>query len=126
MINNITFSAGCLIVLVLMVSAIAEAADLRLYTANKQLQQRKITMIRNTDEAGCHNLIKRRRVYRAAQVGFASCTLYSEKDCEQGSEIEVQWKNKDTPVTEFSRGALWFLPGKRGEKTASWKCVEEP
>lgn len=124
--NKFTFLLCCLAIAALMVSVQAGAANLRLYTANKSMQQRKISMIRDTDEAGCHNMIKRRRVYRAAQIGFASCTLYSEKDCEQGTEIEVQWKNKEQPVTEFSRGAMWFLPGKRGEKMASWKCVEEP
>ena len=124
--NKFTFSAGCLVIVALVVAAQASAANLRLYTANKQLQQRKISMIRNTDEPGCHNLINRRRVYRAAQIGFASCTLYTEKDCEAGTEIEVRWKNKKSPVTDFSRGAMWFLPGNRGEKMASWKCVEEP
>lgn len=109
----------------LVLSDVASSADLRLYTANKLLQQRRITVIRDTDEPGCHNLIKKRRVYRAAQIGFATCTLYSEKDCEAGTEIEVRWKNKKKPKTAFTRGARWFLPGERGAKMASWKCEGE-
>ena len=106
-------------------SGLAYAADLRLYTANKLLQQRQISMVRNTDEPGCHNLISRRKVYRVAQIGFKTCTLYAKKDCESGSEIGVSWKNKKPPVDDFTPGARWFLPGERGSKMASWKCDED-
>lgn len=82
-------------------------------------------MIRNTDEPGCHNLFNKRRVYRAAQIGFATCTLYAEKDCEAGTEIEVRWKNKGEPKIAFTRGARWFLPGERGAKMKSWQCEGE-
>ena len=91
-------------------SDLAVAADLRLYTANKLLQQRRISLVRNTDEPGCHNMITKRRVYRVAQIGFDTCTLYARKDCEVGTEISVSWKNKKDPVTEFTQGARWFLP----------------
>ncbi len=104
----------------------AAAADLRLYTANKLLQQRRVSMVRNTDEPGCHNLITKRRIYRVAQIGFETCTLYSKKACEAGTEIAVSWKNKKEPVSEFTQGARWFLPGERGAKMASWKCDENP
>ena len=106
-------------------SAVASAADVRLYTANKLLQQRQISLVRNTDEPGCHNLITRRKVYRVAQIGFKSCTLYAKKDCEVGTEIGVSWKNKKPPVNDFTSGARWFLPGERGSKMASWKCEED-
>lgn len=82
-------------------------------------------MVRNTDEPGCHNLITKRRIYRVAQIGFEFCTLYSEKDCEEGAEIAVSWKNKKEPATEITPGARWFLPGERGSKMASWKCDSE-
>ena len=110
----------------LIASDMAAAADLRLYTANKLLQQRRVSMVRNTDEPGCHNLITKRRVYRVAQIGFETCTLYSKKACEAGTEIDVSWKNKKEPVNAFTQGARWFLPGKRGAKMASWKCDEKP
>ena len=78
------------------------------------------------DEPGCHNLISKRRVYRAAQIGFATCTLYTKKDCATGTEIEVNWKNKSDPVTAFTPGARWYLPGTRGSKMASWHCEAAP
>ena len=120
------FTAIWTITAVLIAGDMALAADLRLYTANKLLQQRRVSMVRNTDEPGCHNLITRRRLYRVAQIGFETCTLYSKKDCEAGTEIAVSWKNKKGPVSEFTQGARWFLPGERGAKMASWKCDENP
>jgi len=111
---------------ILIAGDMALAADLRLYTANKLLQQRRVSMVRNTDEPGCHNLFTKRRIYRVAQIGFETCTLYSKKDCEDGTEIGVSWKNKKEPVYAFTQGARWFLPGKRGAKMASWKCDENP
>lgn len=118
-------SISLLLATVIIDGAAASAADLRLYTANKLLQQRRISMVRNTDEPGCHNLITRRKVYRVAQIGFETCTLYAKKDCEAGSEIGVSWKNKKSPVHDFTPGARWFLPGERGSKMASWKCEED-
>ena len=67
----------------------------------------------------------RRKVYRVAQIGFKTCALYAEKDCEVGAEIGVSWKNKKAPVNDFTPGARWFLPGERGSKMASWKCEED-
>ena len=115
-----------ILAVVLAAGDMAMAADLRLYTANKLLQQRRISMIRHTDKPGCHNLITKRRVYRVAQIGFATCTLYSAKSCEAETEIAVSWKNKKDPVNDFTQGARWFLPGERGSKMASWKCEGEP
>ena len=104
---------------------LASAADFRMYTANDLMQQREITFVRNTDEPGCHNLFTKRRVYRVAQIGFENCTVFSEKDCEEGTEIPVSWKNKKEPTTVFTRGARWYLPGERGSKMGSWKCEGE-
>lgn len=123
--KTFVFSISVLLAAALFDAAVASAADLRLYTANKLLQQRRVTMVRNTDEPGCHNLITKRKIYRVAQIGFKTCTLYARKDCEAGTEIGVSWKNKKDPVTEFTQGARWFLPGERGSKMASWKCEED-
>lgn len=120
-----TAYVSLLLAAILFGNGISQAADLRLYTANKQLQQRRISIVRNTDEPGCHNLISKRKVYRVAQIGFKSCTLYSEKNCEAGTEISVSWKEKKPPINDFTPGARWFLPGKRGSKMASWNCVAE-
>lgn len=115
----------CLLAVCLALPVPGEAADFRLYTANKLLQQREVSMVRNTDKPGCHNLITKRRIYRVAQIGFEACSVYTESDCEAGTEIEVSWKNKKTPTTTFTRGARWYLPGERGSKMKSWKCEGE-
>lgn len=125
MTNRSLFAAACLVVLGLTIHNLASAANFRMYTANKLLQQRQVTFVRNTDEPGCHNLIKKRRIYRVAQIGFETCTIYAVKDCEAGSEIPVSWKNKKDPTLSFTRGARWFLPGKQGSKMRSWKCEGE-
>ena len=119
------FASACLGILGLTSLGLAGAADFRMYTANKLMQQREVTFVRNTDEPGCHNLFKKRKIYRVAQIGFETCSVYSEKDCEEGSEIPVSWKNKKDPVTSFTRGARWFLPGERGSKMRSWRCEGE-
>lgn len=109
----------------LMLPVWVHAADFRLYYANKLLQQREVTFVRNTDEPGCHNLFTKRRIYRVAQVGFATCAIYTERDCEAGTEVEVNWKNKSEPTTVITPGARWYLPGERGTKIKSWMCEGE-
>ena len=125
MVLNKLFASVCLVILAFTSLNLASAADFRMYTANKLMQQREVTFVLNTDEPGCHNLIKKRRIYRVAQIGFEACSVYSKKDCEEGTEIPVSWKNKKDPVTSFTRGARWFLPGERGSKMRSWKCEGE-
>ena len=125
MAHKILFVPACLGIVALTFWNLVSAADFRMYTANKLKQQREVTFVLNTDEPGCHNLIKKRRIYRVAQIGFETCTVYSEKDCEEGTEVPVSWKNKKDPVTSFTRGARWFLPGELGSKMRSWKCEGE-
>jgi hypothetical protein len=115
----------CVLIAMNVAVGTALAADFRLYYANKLLQQSKVSMVRNTDKPGCHNLFKKRRIYRVAQVGFETCAIYAEKDCAAGTEIEVRWKNKKAPTTTITPGARWFLPGERGSKMGSWKCEGE-
>ncbi len=119
------FTIPLVLTVALLGSDVSLAADLRLYTANKQLQQRRVSLVRNTDESGCHNLITKRKIYRVAQIGFKSCTVYAKKHCEVGTEIGVSWKNKKPPINEFKPGARWYLPGNRGANMASWKCEED-
>lgn len=104
-------------------SASLQAADFRIYRANKQLQQDRV-LARNEDEPGCHNMLLTITVYRVAQIGYEYCTVYSERDCESGSEIPVTWKLEDAPVKQFTQGARWFLVGEnpRGHKMGSWYC----
>lgn len=100
--------------------------EIRFYKVNKHAQQERVALVRGVDEPGCHNFILNPKVHRVAQIGFKSCTLYSESDCETGSELSVSWKRKKKPTTSLTPGARWFLAGERGTKVASWRCEREP
>lgn len=114
------------IVLILVLTtayASVQAADFRIYRANKQLQQDRVLAL-NEDEPGCHNLLLTLKIYRVAQIGYEHCTVFSEKDCEAGSEVPVSWKREDEPVKKFTQGARWFLVSDdpRGHEMGSWYC----
>ena len=106
-------------------AAAAERQEIRFYKVNKNLQSDRIWFTKKKGRApGCHNFLKKTRVYKAVQFGFESCTLYSKKACAAGSEIAVTRKKDPTPLTQFSQGFGW-LPAsehKRGVKLRSWSC----
>lgn len=99
------------------------ATDFRIYRANDQLQLDQVPAL-NTSEPGCQNMLLGLRVFRVAQIGFEHCTVYAEKDCREGTEVPVSWKQENEPVTEFTQGDRWFLVGDepQGHKMGSWYC----
>lgn len=101
----------------------SQPTDFRVYRANEQLQLDRIPTL-NESEPGCHNMLLGLRVYRVAQIGFEHCTVYAEKDCREGTEVPVSWKQNDEPVTQFTQGDRWFLVGDdpRGHTMSSWYC----
>lgn len=111
-----------LVALLALTSVAVQAADFRIYTANKLLQQRRAFSFSDADKPGCHNLPFGQRVYRVAQIGFERCFIYAEKDCKPGNELKVSWKNEREPALEITPGARWYLEGERGSKMGSWKC----
>lgn len=102
----------------------SQAADFRIYRANDQLQLDQIPIM-NENEPGCHNMLLTLRVYRVAQVGFDHCTVYAEKDCREGAEVPVSWKEEDAPITQFTQGDRWFLVSDhpQGHDMGSWRCA---
>lgn len=100
--------------------------EIRFYKANKYLQQDRVSLVSGADSPGCHNFLLATRIYRVAQIGFQTCSLYAEKDCAAGSEVPVRWKQTKKPVTEFTQGARWFPEGEQGVEARSWRCVALP
>lgn len=101
----------------------AWAAEFRAYRANEELQLDRIPTL-NEDEPGCHNMMLGFSVYRVAQIGFEYCAIYSEKDCQAGTEVPVTWKKEKAPVKQFTQGDRWFLVSeeRRGRSVGSWYC----
>lgn len=110
--------------IVLLASAAATwAADFRIYRANKSLQIDQVPAF-NEDEPGCHNMLLGLTVYRVAQIGYEYCTVYAEKDCQEGTEVPVSWKEEEAPVKQFTQGDRWFLVSDdpQGHEMGSWYC----
>ena len=100
--------------------------QIRFYKVNNKEQTSRIMFTaRKGKQAGCHNFLKKTRVYQANQFGFASCRLYAAKDCAEESVIEVNRTRDETPVTQLSQGFSWFpiSEHKRGVKLRSWSCT---
>lgn len=99
--------------------------EIRFYKANRQLQTDLIWFTRKKGRLpGCHNFLKKTRVYIAKQIGFKHCTLYTKKGCEKGSELTAKRKKDDSLVTELSEGYSWLTTSehKRGARIRSWVC----
>ena len=98
-------------------------AEIRIYRANEELQLDRVPTL-NENEPGCHSMLLTLRVYRVAQIGFEYCTVYAQKDCREGTEIPVSWKNEEAPVKQFTQGDRWFLVSDhpQGRDMGSWYC----
>ena len=74
---------------------IADAAQRRasitFYHINKLGQQYEVRIVRNTDEPGCHNFLKKTSVFRVGQVGFEYCEVFSDKACQADSAVTATW-----------------------------------
>lgn len=100
--------------------------EIRFYEANKHLQTDRVSFNKKKGKTpGCHNFLIRTRVYQANQIGFETCTLYSQKDCAQDSQVQVNRSKDETPVTALSQGFSWFPidEDKQGAILRSWECT---
>jgi hypothetical protein len=105
--------------------ALAIDPDIRFYKANKRLQQDRILDFGKGDEPGCHDFLKSTRVHRVANYGYKYCVLYAERNCLEGSEMSVRWKEDAETKVELTQGARWFPVREdiRGSKVGSWNCI---
>lgn len=103
----------------------SERQEIRFYKANRQLQTDLIWFTRKKGRLpGCHNFLKKTRVYITKHIGFETCTLFTKKDCAEGSELTATRKKDDSLVTKLSEGYSWQPTSdhKRGARIRSWSC----
>jgi len=105
-------------------------ASIRFYTVNSQNQQRDLYLLPNRNRAGCFNLPLSVDVYRVAQIGFVSCSVYSDSNCDPATAHMMYWSgkarkdpNKKKPTTLMTEGAMWRIEGTREAALRSWECV---
>lgn len=99
--------------------------SIRFYKANKQLQADRVQMTGgDTDKEGCHNMLKKTRVFKALQIGFSTCSLYQDKNCAVASLVPVQSEKQLHSSYILKEGVTWLPEGEdeRGVKVASWYC----
>ena len=99
--------------------------QIRFYKINKHEQTARIKFTAKKARApGCHNFLKKTRVFKAIQFGFESCELFSKKDCPIGSEIRVTRDKNPEPTNKLTQGFGWLPDSEhaRGAKLRSWSC----
>lgn len=109
----VTFLAGSL-----PFTAVAESKSIRFYELHKRDGEKRMRA-KNTDEAGCHNFKRDIELHRVGLIGFAWCTVYSEKNCAEGSEIPALWAGKRYRLVDFdtTKPQIRLLRGSRWEFT---------
>lgn len=102
---------------------------IRFYKANKQLQASQVQLTGgDIDQAGCHNMLKKTRVFKTLQIGFSTCSLYQEKNCTIGSVVPVQSEKRPYSTYLMHEGVAWFpqdAENDRGVSVASWSCRDK-
>ena len=105
-------------------------AHIRFYTINKDNQLSEAPVLRDSSQPGCHNFRFNFKLYRAAQVGFSSCTIFRASNCLAESALIMEWKGEKLnqkskrrqPTHLITPGALWHLPNNTQKKVSSWFC----
>ena len=108
-------------------SALAnERQTIRLYKANKDgITQALRFTASKARKPGCHNLIRKTRLYSTVQFGYEVCHVYAKKSCDADSIMSFHIeKEPETHTSDLIEGYSWYPVGehKRGEKAKSWYC----
>ena len=93
----------------LLISSLANAAEIRLYTIDKFGRQDTVNLWLKGDKPGCHNFRKPREIFRVAVIGKGACAIYAEPDCAPQSKLAAQWKNRKTATTLLTPGSRWLF-----------------
>ena len=107
----------------------APRSEIRFYTINSLDQQRELSWLPKRQAEGCFNLPVSLRLFRIAQIGFTSCSVYHGKDCAAVHTHPMVWSgksrnnsNKQVPTFRMTEGAMWFFSRGRKAEVRSWQC----
>ena len=107
----------------------APRSEIRFYTINSLDQQRELSWLPKRHADGCFNIPLSLRIFRIAQVGFTSCSVYRGKNCEAVHIQPMVWSgkslnnsNKQVPTFEMTEGAMWLFSRGREASVRSWRC----
>ena len=105
-----------------------ELQTIRFYRANKHQQRIRLTISKNkSNETGCHNFKRSRRIATIVQIGYQTCSIYTKKDCDIESTIRANHSDQGAFSQLLTQGYGW-LPkpqsekDQRGVKLRSWSC----
>jgi len=101
---------------------------IRFYRANKHQQKIRLNISKSkTDQLGCHNFKRSRRIATIVQIGYQTCSIYTKKDCDIESTIRANHSDQGAFSQLLTQGYGW-LPkpqsekDQRGVKLRSWSC----
>ena len=107
----------------------APRSEIRFYTINSLDQQRELSWLPKRHAEGCFNLPVSLRLFRIAQIGFSSCSVYHGKDCAAVHTHPMVWSgksrnnsNKQVPTFKITEGAMWLFSRGRKAEVRSWQC----
>lgn len=84
------------------------APTVRFYKINKHQQTSKIKVSKKkTQQAGCHNFSRAKKVFHLIQTGYNACYLYAEKNCSDNSKINATNTKNDTYSEALTEGLAW-------------------
>ena len=107
----------------------APRSEIRFYTINNLDQQRELSWLPKRHAEGCFNLPVSLHLFRIAQIGFTSCSVYRSKGCAPTHIHPMVWSgkirknsNKQEPTFKMTEGAMWLFSRGREAAVRSWQC----
>jgi len=134
-VSTLTAFFTATLALMLATPSVAEAGPrkmIRFYKVNDKGQETRQSMVRNTDEPGCHNVRRSLKASRVVVLGFSWCEVYAEKDCDPQSRLVANWDGerkkseaKRQPNGRMDKGTRWVLNPVENIPVASFNCESE-
>lgn len=125
-----SIALSCIVVILAssLPASAGDRQDIRFYRVNKDMISERFWLTRKkARKSGCHNLLKKGRLYRVVQFDYARCYVYTKPDCQPDSIQSFKREKEDESVTELLEGYSWFAidEHERGAKVKSWQCEEK-